>query len=91
MKETLVTKYAAIISPFIINNTIKGLNYKEAVKSIHRTSVNGQFRGKPPTKFSEYPPKKKIKTLPRRTRTLLSQLRSGYSTHLNFLSGPNQP
>ena len=88
MKENLVTVYAATISPFIINNTINDLNYKEAVKSIHRTSVNGQFRGKPPTKLSEYPTKKLIKTLPRRTRTLLSQLRSGYSTHLNFLPGP---
>ena len=52
MKETLVTEYAATISPFIINNTNNDLNYNEAVKSTHRTSVNGQFRGKTPTKFS---------------------------------------
>jgi len=86
MKETLVTKYAADVSPFTINNTIDDLNYKEAVRSIHTTSVQRTIQRQAPNKVLGVPApniNKNEKTLPRRTRTLLSQLRSGYSTHLN--------
>lgn len=60
MKETLVSKYAADVTPFIINDTIlDDVNYKEALKSIHTSSVQRTIQNQAPNKV---PPRKLTKT-----------------------------
>ena len=58
MKETLVSKYAADVTPFITNKTINDLNYKVAIKSIHTSSVQRTIQSQPPIKSLENPPQK---------------------------------
>ena len=55
MKETLVSKYAADVTPFIINDTIDDLNYKEAIKSIHTSSVQRTIQSQAPSPLRTRP------------------------------------
>ena len=86
MKHTLDTKHSNSIKSILPNGIADEDTYKRKLKEIHTatvsTSINNQNANKvlnsapPPIDPSE-------KSLPRRTRTLLSQLRSGYSSFLN--------
>ena len=66
--------------------SITRLNYKEGIKTIHTNSVKETISRQADSKVLGVPaPRVQAsgRILPRRTRTILSQLRSGYSTHLN--------
>ena len=84
MKKTLVSEYSAIIRPITTGGLID--DHKEGIKTIHtvKETISSQADSKvlgepaPRVQASE-------RILPRRTRTILSQLRLGYSTHLNYI------
>ena len=82
MKDTLTTKFGGDIRPFTIRGTIDDINYKEGLKSIHTQSVQDAIQQQENNKVLQAPAPSinaSEKTLPRRTRTTLSQLRSGYT------------
>ena len=86
MSHSLNTKFADSIRPLAPDGAIDDQSYKEGLKKIHTNCVTNVIRqendnrvlGAPAPRISSME-----KTLPRRTRTILSQLRSGFSTHLN--------
>ena len=87
MKETLTSKFATVLRPYLQGDVIADdLNYKEGLKSIHTDSVRDVIERQEPNKVLRTPAptiSPSEKTLPRRTRVLLAQLRSGYSSILN--------
>ena len=87
MKPTLGTKFSADIRAIIPRDlVIDDINYKAALRSIHTSSVQQTIQNQDHNRVLGIPAPAidpSEKTLPRRTRTLLSQLRSGHSTILN--------
>ena len=87
MKETLTSKFATDLRPYLQGDVIADdLNYKEGLKSIHTDSVRDVIERQEPNNVLRTPAptiSPSEKTLPRRTRVLLAQLRSGYSSILN--------
>ena len=87
MRPTLGTKFSADIRAIIPKELVIGdTNYKEALRSIHTSSVQQTIENQDQNRVLGIPAPAidpSEKTLPRRTRTLLSQLRSGHSTILN--------
>ena len=94
MKQTLKTRFGQKLKTVLQNTTeLDPASYKSHLKSIHTRSVQATIAKQSRNKvIQEQPPPidKSEKILPRKTRTTLSQLRSGYSTHLNsYLSRIN--
>ena len=84
MKQTITSKFAAVLKPIARNLTLD--NYKKKLKYIHTKSVKDSLSAFSDNKvLNSRPPaiKEKEKSLPRTTRSTLSQLRSGYSQYLN--------
>ena len=85
MKPTLTTAFAEAVLPLTLDGiVVDDTNYKEGLKSIHTSCVQDTI-AKQVNKILNAPPPKiddSEKDLPRRTRTTLSQLRSGYSPFL---------
>jgi hypothetical protein len=83
MKNTLTSQHGDYIRPLIQPGN---LNYKSLLKTIHTESVSTFIQSQDNNPVLDEPPppiNKSESTLPRRTRSLLSQLRSGYSSILN--------
>ena len=84
-RETLKIRYAADILPLTADGITDPINLKEGLKTLHTTSVRETIANQNHNKVLQEPApavNSNEKSLPRRTRTILAQLRSGYSTHL---------
>ena len=84
-RETLKIRYAADILPLTADGITDPINLKEGLKTLHTTSVRETIANQNQNKVLQEPApavNTNEKSLPRRTRTILAQLRSGYSTHL---------
>ena len=87
MRHTLRTRYGAEVAEYIPEGetVLQSTRYKSGLTDIHTRSVqqtlqhqgNNQVLGAPAPKISQGE-----RELPRRTRTILVQLRSGYSSYL---------
>ena len=88
-----VSRYSPAVKPMVTDGTINEVLYKKGLKKIHTNSVTFTLMEQKPNKVlgTRAPPiNTPEKTLPRKTRTTLFQLRSGYSSFLNsFLSRIN--
>ena len=85
MKRTLLTEYGTEISNMIPEEGLNSDNYKANLKHIHTESVRAVIANQANSIVLDEPaPSIDIseRELPRRTRTILSQLRSSYSSHL---------
>ena len=86
MKPTLRSRYGSTVLPLTIDGRTDTTNYKEGLKTIHTSSVAKTIRNQEDNKVLLAPAPKVNQTeanLPRKTRTTLAQLRSGYSSILN--------
>ena len=85
MKPTLATKFKDAIKPLIPTGGSTKASYKSGLKKIHTDSVSTTINNQSINKVLGRPAppvSKEERTLPRKTRVTLSQLRSGYSSHL---------
>jgi hypothetical protein len=86
MKKTITSEHGNYVNNLIHNDNLDNTQYKILLKTIHTESVsatitaqeNNPTLGRPPPEID-----KAEKDLPRKTRSTLSQLRSGYSSMLN--------
>ena len=86
MKPTLRSRYGSTVLPLTVDGRTDTTNYKEGLKTIHTSSVAKTIRNQEDNKVLLAPAPKVNQTeanLPRKTRTTLAQLRSGYSSILN--------
>ena len=80
MKETLYTKYADVVAPYLTNGVIDPNHYKTVLTSIHTAAVTQTIADLGTHHLINIVPPEICateKTLKRRERTLLAQLRSG--------------
>ena len=93
MRETLQTKFSQDIKHLIPESGSDSLSYKNGLKTLHTTNVQATILKQQNNPVLQHPaPKidKSERTLPRKTRVTLAQLRSGYSSKLNsFLNRIN--
>ena len=83
--KTTHLDYLDDVQDFFVNNTDDS-TYKSAIKSIHCTTVTRTVNSYPVNKVLNEPPptiSNEETELPRKTRSILSQLRSGFSKLLN--------
>ena len=87
MKPTLISTFADEIMGLTIDGAVPDeINYKAGLKTIHTQCVQDTISQQADNKVLNAPAPKicdSEKELPRKTRTTLAQLRSGYSTYLN--------
>ena len=86
MKKTLSSRFGNEISNMIPPEGLDTDTYKRELKNIHTMSVQATINKQKPNPVLNQPPPKvddTEKSLPRKARTSLSQLRSGYSSLLN--------
>ena len=87
LKETLSTKYADEIKQCTREGNTDNVIYKEGIKNLHTaTTVARAIANQRDNKVLNQPAPRIDKseaTLPRKTRSILAQLSSGYSTNLN--------
>ena len=94
MKGTLDSEFLDEVSIYLNNGTINTQEYKAALKDIHTQHARQYIRSREPSKFINVPtPAVSLleSNLDRRARTTLSQLRAGYSPHLNSYMHRLQP
>ena len=94
MKGTLDSEFLDEVSIYLNNGTINTQEYKAALKDIHTQHVRQYIRSWEPSKVLNVPtPAVSLleSNLDRRARTTLSQLRAGYSPHLNSYMHRLQP
>ena len=98
MKNSLTTKFGPYIQTMTNNQPIETQTYKILLKNIHTEAVTDTINNQSPNPVLDLPApdiNEEEKTLPRRTRTTLSQLRSGYSpflqTYLNRINPNTYP
>ena len=86
-KQTLQSKFLSTVAPYLNNGSLPPENYRTTIKALHTDAVaaaiaasepNPLLQTRPPTVADEE------LSLPRRYRTTLSQLRSGYSSSLAY-------
>ena len=86
-KHTLQSRFQHMVDPYLNDDGVLDPNdYKAAIKDIHTKVVTETVSSLAPNPFLGCPPPpidKSEKTLPRRCRTLLAQLRSGECHFLN--------
>lgn len=94
MKKTLETNFGHEIRQMIPANGLNSDNLKSKINEIHTSTVRNTLRDRPFNGvLHARPPEidKSESTLPRKTRTTLAQLRSGYSPFLNsYMSRINE-
>ena len=86
MKNTLVTEHGKYIKKLTKNNNHTGQNHKKLLKKIHTDSVARTISNQAVNPVLNTPAPAiddSERKLPRKARTKLSQLRSGYSSMLN--------
>ena len=86
MKSTLRTRFADSVRPLTADGVTDSVSYKQGLKTIHTNCVATTIRKQTNNKVLNAPAPRINKTetsLPRKTRTTLAQLRSGYATTLN--------
>ena len=86
MKNTLGTLFRDDIAHLVNEGGNNPASHKIGLKSLHTSAVQSYLASAPHNKVLNAPPPEihpEEKSLPRRTRSLLCQLRSGYSTLLN--------
>ena len=93
MKHTLTTKFAKDVEPLIPENGTDIPSYKSGLKTLHTLSVQETILNQAPNLVLNEPAPeihKSERSLSRKARVTLAQLRSGYSSHLNtFLNRIN--
>ena len=85
-RNTLKTKFADNIKPLTAGGITDPVSYKAGLRQLHTDAVRQTINNQAPNKVLNMPAPKINRTeklLPRKTRTTLAQLRSGYSTYLN--------
>ena len=94
MKKTLKTSFGNVIKKILPRRRLTDDTYKKKLKEIHTKDVAKNIRLiKPNPVLNTAAPdiNKDEKNLPRKTRSTLAQLRSGYSSYLNsYLSRINE-
>ncbi len=86
MKRTLKTKFGKEIKNMTKGRKIDSVKYKADLKKIHTSSVKKTIRNRKVNQvLNAKPPEvnESEKTLPKRARSTLAQLRSSYSCKLN--------
>ena len=86
MKHTLTTKFGQQIKSLLPEEPLQAQEYKIALKNIHTTTVQDCINAQAHNSVINKPAPeihKSEKELPRKTRSILSQLRSNYSSFLN--------
>ena len=86
MKNTIKEAYSANIQHLVQEDGISDAEYKAGLKTIHTKYVAETILNQQNNKVLNSPPPTihiSEKSLPRKTRVILSQLRSNYSTYLN--------
>ena len=89
MKETISSKYGPIVRPFLSDGVVPAAEVKKVVNQIHTEAVLKSIDdlGVNPVLGVRPPPiDRSERSLPRRQRCVLSQLRSGFSSHLRSYS-----
>ena len=85
-KHTLWTLFNEKIRPFLIGDKIQEADYKQVLKSLHTEAVANAIASQEPNRISGVSSpdlNSEELDLPRKTRTTLAQLRSGFSIRLN--------
>lgn len=86
MKDTLTSKYGPQVRDYIPDGELNEDTYRRTLKKIHTDSVSKTIEDLGPNNLLQIKPPEihpSEKTLPRKTRTTLAQLRCGYSTYLH--------
>ena len=86
MRKTLDLKHGNSIRAMLRDEVLEDTRYKVKLKQIHTRVVRETIDKRSENKVLGFAPPKvddTEKTLPRRTRSILCQLRSGHSSHLN--------
>ena len=86
MKETLSKKHSDALKHYTSEGITDNVIYKEGIKNLHTAAVARAIANQRDNKVLNQPAPRKDKsetTLPSKTRSILAQLRSGYSTYLN--------
>ena len=85
-KKTLQKKFLSVVAPYTVGGIIPPDEYKSTLISLHTEAVTRAIASRSPNKVLHTPPPAvadEEKLLPRRLRSTLSQLRSGYCSSLN--------
>ena len=85
-KSTLQSKFLPDVAPYTVGGIIPPDAYKSTIKSLHTGAVARAIASRSPNKVLLAPPPvvaEEEKLLPRRHRSVLSQLRSGYCSFLD--------
>jgi hypothetical protein len=85
MKHTLQSRFLPSLVPYLHNGTIRPDSYRQTIKALHTAAVTSAIAAQDVSKvLNQAPPPidPSELELPRRFRTTLSQLRSGYSSSL---------
>ena len=84
MKDSLHTRFGEEIKSKTGNRRLEDQEYKRLLKNIHTTEVRRTIENQPNHLLQEIPPEinQEEKSLPRKTRCTLAQLRSGQSPFL---------
>ena len=86
MKKTLKSKFGSEVKELIPPDGLDDTSYKSSLKEIHTKDVRAAIRNTKNNPVLNTPAPevhKSERNLPRKTRSTLAQLRSGYSSHLN--------
>ena len=86
MKETLSKKHSDALKHYTSEGITDNVIYKEGIKNLHTAAVARAIANQRDNKVLNQPAPRIDKseaTLPRKTRSILAQLRSGYSTYPN--------
>ena len=86
MTSTLSTEYMHDVAHLVKEGGNDRATHKTGLITLHTTAVQSYISSAPHNKVLNAPPPEihaEEKSLPRRTRSVLSQLRSGYSSFLN--------
>ena len=83
VRQTLRSKFLPAVEPFLQDGATPEDSYRQALAEIHRRSVAGAIAAQDPNRVLDRRPPPvaaEEKNLPRRFRTTLAQLRSGFSS-----------
>merc|ERR1712015_190502 len=85
MKPTLASKYNPVVRPFLHNGALPQLLYNSTKNRLHTYAVRNSMRNYKRNRVLRARPPQihhSESSLPRKTRCVLSQLRSGHSSSL---------
>ena len=86
IRQTLQSRFLPNLTPYLTRGTVPPDHYKHIIQSLHTTAVTSAIAARAPNRVLNTPPppiSDEETSLPRRSRSVLSQLRSGFCSALN--------